>query len=62
MKKDEAQMQPKSPEAPGPPGATAAGTTQELSRAEILAYLERTKQESPEPEPGRPGKPPFRRG
>ena len=48
MKKDEAQERP---EAPGLPGAPAAGRTQELSRTEILAYLERTEEESPEPEP-----------
>jgi len=57
MKKDEAQERLKSPESPRPPGAPAAGTTQELSRAEILAYLERTQEENPEPEPGRPRRP-----
>jgi hypothetical protein len=62
MKKNEAQERRKTPEAPGPPGAPAAGRTQELSREETLAYLEKTKQERPEPEPRRPGKPPVRRG
>ena len=56
MKKDEAQESPK------PPGAPAAGMTQELSKAEILAFLEKMKKESPEPETKRPRKPPVRRG
>jgi hypothetical protein len=59
MKKDEAQERLKTPDSPGTP---AAGMTQELSRAEILAFLEKTKKEVPEPEPVRPGKPPKRRG
>jgi hypothetical protein len=45
-----------------PPKAPDAGTTQELSREEILAFLERTKKESPGPEPPRPDKPPNRSG
>jgi len=36
-----------------PPKAPDAGTTQELSREEILAFLERMKKEGPEPEPRR---------
>jgi hypothetical protein len=44
------------------PKKPAAGTTQELSREEILAFLERTKKEGSEPEPKRPRKPPVRRG
>lgn len=44
-----------------PPKAPDAGTTQELSREEILAFLERMKKEGPEPEPRRPGKTPIRR-
>jgi len=62
MKKDEAEERLKTPESPGPSGAPDAGTTQQLSRAEILAYLERTKKEDPAPEPRRPGKSPARRG
>jgi hypothetical protein len=45
-----------------PPRAPDAGTTQELSREEILAFLEKMKKEAPEPEPQRPRKPPTRRG
>ena len=56
MKKDETQ------ESSQPPGAPAAGMTQELSRAEILAFLEKTKKESPENGPRPPRKPPKRRG
>ena len=59
MKKDEAQESLKTPESPGAP---VTGMTQEMSRAEILAFLERTKKESPEPEPQHPRKPPKRRG
>ena len=62
MNKKEAQERLKTPEAPGPSGDPVTGMTQELSRAEILAFLEKTKKESPEPEPPRPGKPPARRG
>lgn len=62
MKKNEVQERLKTPESPASPGAPDAGTTQELSRAEILAFLEKTKKEGPEPEPHRPGKPPTRRG
>ncbi len=59
MKKDETQERLKTPESPGAP---AAGMTQELSKAEILAFLEKMKKENPEPEPKRPRKPPVRRG
>lgn len=59
MKKDEAQEGLKTPDSPGVP---AAGMTQELSKAEILAFLEKTKKESPEPEARHPRKPPKRRG
>lgn len=45
-----------------PPKAPDAGTTQELSREEILAFLEKMKKEGPRPEPPRPGKPPIRKG
>ncbi len=62
MKKNDRQERLKTPEAPRPSGAPGSGTTQELSRAEILAYLERTQEETPEPEPRRPGMPPKRRG
>lgn len=61
MKKDEAQERLKTPESTKRPGAPDAGTTQEMSRAEILAYLERMKKESPESEPHRLGKSPARR-
>jgi hypothetical protein len=59
MKKDEAQEGQKTPDSPAAP---AAGMTQELSKAEILAFLEKMKKESPGPEPKRPRKPPLRRG
>ena len=58
MKKDEPQEPLKTPDSPGAP---TAGMTQELSRAEILAFLEKTKKESPETEPQRTRKPPKRR-
>ena len=61
MNEDEAQERQKAPESSGSPGAPASGMTQELSRAEILAFLEKTKKESPELEPPRPRKPPLRR-
>jgi hypothetical protein len=60
MKKDEAQERLKTPESPASHGTPDAGTTQELSRAEILAFLERTKKEGPDPEPHRSERPPTR--
>ncbi len=62
MKKDEAQEKLKTPESPRPSGAPDSGTTQELSRAEILAFLERMKKEGTEPEPRRPGRSSTPRG
>jgi len=59
MKKNEPQEGLKTPESPGVP---AAGMTQELSKAEILAFLEKMKKENPDPEPRHTRKPPKRRG
>lgn len=56
MKKDEAEERPKHPEALRP--QPDAGTTQEMSRAEILEYLEKMKQEPPQSEP-KPSRRPF---
>ena len=55
MKKEEAQERPQNPETLRP--QPDAGTTQELSRAEILAFLERTKKDSTRNEPQSPGRP-----
>lgn len=55
MKEEEAEERPKHPETLRP--QPDAGTTQELSRAEILEYLEKMKQEPPQSEPKRPRRP-----